>query len=376
MNSLRHAPLALLFLPAFGAGCGTGAAPDSHVVSASEHAPSAREEEGVVHLSTEARAFVRTLALVGTNDVTVLQAPAQVAFRDGATAQIGAPVAGRVSAVHVRVGEAVAEGAPLLTLRSPDAAASRAELAATRAALETALNEARRTAEMFEHGVGTERERRAADLEVARLEIDLARARTVTSFLGRGVGGDVVVRAPFAGTVLSRRASIGLAAEPGGEPLVELGDPARIGVVAEVFDRDATSIQPGASVEFRVASHPEPLRGHVTYLAPVVSSGTRTLPVLIELDSIEGSLRPGMFGRVSITTGAAGIVLPNSAVLLRDGRRSVVYVDEGEGTYARRDVTIRPSIDGHVQVLEGLALGDLVVVEGALLLDGAADLLL
>ena len=376
MNSPRRAPLALLLLSGFAAGCGSTGAQDSHVISASERVPTAPEQEGIVHLSTEARAFVRTLALVGTDDVTVLQAPARVAFRDGATAQVGAPVAGRVSAVHVRVGEAVAEGAPLLTLRSPDAAASRAELAVTRAALETALSEARRTAEMFEHGVGTERERRAADLEVSRLEIELARARTVTSFLGRGVGGEVVLRAPFAGTVLSRRASVGLAAEPGGEPLIEIGDPARIGVIAEVFDRDAASIQPGASVEFRLATHPEPLRGHVTYLAPVVSAGTRTLPVLIELDVIDGSLRPGMFGRVSITTGDAGIVLPNSAVLLRDGRRSVVYVDEGEGTYARHDVTIRPSMDGHVQVLDGLALGDLVVVEGALLLDGAADLLL
>ncbi len=339
-------------------------------------ASAASSEESDVHLSDEARHFVRSDVIRPSRDVTALRAPARVAFREGAIAEIGTPVSGRIVQVHVRVGDTVTMGAPLLTLRSPDAAATRAQLAAARAALSNALAEARRSAEMLERGVGTERERRAADVRVAELEIELARARTAVSIVGGGAGGDVVLRAPISGTVLSRRAVVGMAVEPGAEELVEIGDPSGIGVVAEVFDRDAALVRVGATASVVFPSIEGTLRGRVTHVAPIVTAGMRTVPVRIELEEVPASLRSGLFGRVSIALVDEGIVLPSSAVLVRDGQHTVVYLDQGGGRYSRREVTVGPPIDGHVPVLSGLEPGERAVVEGALLLDGAADLLL
>ncbi len=357
-------------------GC-SGAAPRADTLGETETSPAVVLPDGAIRLSAEALGFIHTEQAQMGGDVSALHAPARVAYRDGSIAEVGTPVSGRITEVHVRLGDTVVEGAPLVTLRSPDAASTRAELSATRTELSHALAEARRAAEMLEHGVSTDRERRDADLHVSELEIQLVRAETQVSILGRGAGGTVVLRAPLAGTVLSRRAAIGMAVDPStSEPLIEIGDPDALGVSADVFDRDAALVRVGANALVTFPSLDHPLSGTVAYVAPVVSSGLRTIEVRIELTETSDRLRQGLFGRASITLVDAGIVLPSGAVLIRDGDRTVVYVEREPGTFAARDVEVGPSVDGHVYVASGIAAGETVVVEGALLLDGSADQLL
>src|SRR5262249_52655439 len=153
-------------------------------------------------------------------------------------------------------------------------------------------------------------------------------------------------------------------------PLVEIGDPTTLGVVADVFDRDAAMVRIGAEAHVSLPAIEQPLDGHVTYIAPSVSSTLRTVPVRIELDHPMPGLRPGLFGRATISLLEDALVLPSTAVLVRDGQHTVVYIDEGNATYARRDVQIGPSIEGQVHVISGLQDGERVVVDGALLIDG------
>lgn len=137
-----------------------------------------------------------------------------------------------------------------------------------------------------------------------------------------------------------------------------------------------SQVHEGAPVEVSFPTSDQPCRGHVAYVAPAVTEGVRTVPVRIELDALPPDARPGLFGRASIGLVDEGISLPASAVLVRDGDRTVVYVETGEGRFASRDVEIGPSHDGRVYIARGVSAGDHVVVEGALLLDGTADLLL
>lgn len=378
LRVLRASPPWLLACSIWMGACSGGPTRSEPTTAENEpSAPATLLEDGSIRLSEAALRFVRTEAVALASDVSALHAPARVAYRDGSIAEVGTPVSGRITEIHVRLGDTVSEGDSLVTLRSPDAASTRAELSATRAALRNALVEARRAADMLEHGVSTERERREADLRVAELEIQLVRVETQVAILGRGAGGTVVLRAPIAGTILSRRASIGMVVEPGaGEPLVEIGDPAALGVSADVFDRDAALVRVGARAQVTFPSLDAPLTGHVAHVAPVVSRGLRTVSVRIELDETSDRLRPGLFGRASLTMVDAGIVLPSSAVLIRDGDRTIVYVERDEGVFSARDVDIGPSVDGHVYVASGLTAGERVVVQGALLLDGAADQLL
>lgn len=330
-----------------------------------------------VRLSEDAQTFVRIEPAQPAADVSTLRAPARVAYRDGSLAEVGAPTTGRITSVLIRTGQTVAVGAPLFVLRSPDAAAMRAELAAARTRLETALAEARRAADMVDRGVGTERERRAADLHVSEIEIELARARTEVGIVGGGHGGEVTVRAPLAGVVVARRAAVGMTVGPtDASALVEIGDPNALGITADVFDRDAASVRPGASAVVSLPGYADPFHGHVAYVAPTVTSSVRTVPVRIDVDDLPDDARAGLFGRASIALVEHGVVLPTAAVLIRDGSRTVVYTELERGHYASRDVDVQPAGDGLVRVIDGVDEGDRVVVDGALLIDGAADLLL
>ena len=107
-----------------------------------------------------------------------------------------------------------------------------------------------------------------------------------------------------------------------------------------------------------------------------MSNGLRTASVRIELEEKPAGLRPGMFGRVRIESAAVGPTLPTEAVLIKDGKDSVVYVAKDALTFERRAVVVGQSIEGRVQVISGLSRGERVVVRGALLLDGAAEQLL
>ena len=91
---------------------------------------------------------------------------------------------------------------------------------------------------------------------------------------------------------------------------------------------------------------------------------------------VEG-LQAGMLAQVALTAGSdAAIVVPVSAVLIKDGKRRVVYIEQPEGNFAARDVVLGRNHEGRVAILKGLNPGDRVVVRGALLLDTQAELLL
>src|SRR5262249_43696861 len=143
------------------------------------------------------------------NDGTVT-APARVEFREGAVSKIGATLSGRVVAVHVRTGDHVEQGAPLASLECPDAAAARSAVDAANASLREARVALEREERMLSQGVGVERDKLAAETRVAELESDLAKAHAAAAFAGPGADGQVELRSPIHGTVISLAATVGM----------------------------------------------------------------------------------------------------------------------------------------------------------------------
>jgi cobalt-zinc-cadmium efflux system membrane fusion protein len=292
-------------------------------------------------------------------------------------ARVAAPIEGRVATIHVKVGDKVKAGDPLVTLQSPAAAAIRAELDSASVAHGAAQTSLERQDSMLQKGVGIESERFQAEVDLRKSQADLARSERAAAYLGAGSGSTVVVRAPIDGTVIQRTATIGAVADPNGEALIELGDPSALWVVADVFERDLPLIKSGSDVSVEVSASTTPVHARVASVGSALNDGMRTAPVYVSLDDQVPALRAGMFARATITSDSQkGVDLPVTAVLIKDGKRSVVYVERTDGAFVPRDVTVAQPIEGHVQVLAGLDDGERVVVEGALLLDGAAEQLL
>lgn len=336
-----------------------------------------RLEDGALRIREDSRRFVE-VAEVGDDAVAALvRAPGRLAFREGAVSEIGPPSDGRVTDVHVRVGERVAAGAPLVTIASPSAAQVRGELARARVLVRAAEAELARQEEMAASGVGVAVDRARAEAELAQARAMLSALSATASSIGRGSAASVVVRAPIGGTVLARRATVGATVEAGGEPLVVLGEPGAVRVVAEVFERELPLVAEGARAHVSIASLRDPAAAIVEAVGGAVDPETRRAPVYLTLEDggVATQLRAGMYARAEIEVGDAGIAIPTSAVLVKDGGRTVVFVARDERTFAEREIRVGAPVAGRVPVLSGLERGERVVTRGALLLDGQAEIL-
>jgi cobalt-zinc-cadmium efflux system membrane fusion protein len=331
-----------------------------------------------VVLQEAARSYI-ALEEVGSAETRVsIRAPARLAFRDNAISRVGAPIPARVMKVQVRVGDKVIPGDPLATLASPDASAFHSNLARAKVEHSAALEALERQEDMLAKGVGREYEKAMAEVRVKDAAERLRAAKREVALLGKSFGGTVIVTSQIEGTVLRRHATVGAQVDPEGEPLFEIGNPRDLWVVADVFQDDLGMIQPGADVTLDLAAMSEPVQGKVLSIGVLLDTAVRRAPVYVELDaSTRDSLRAGMFARALISASAIdGLTVPTDAVLIKDGDKTIVYVERSVGVFEPREVELGHGFENRVEIVSGLHAGERVAMKGALLIDGAANQLL
>lgn len=303
--------------------------------------------------------------------------PGRVAFRPQAMAAIGTPMAGRVLSIDVRPGEVVKAGASLITLQSADVAAARSALAQAEARAAAAEDLLRRQNEMVKKGVGLEVERFGAETAAREARAELDRAGRAVALIGGGSGDRFILRAPASGVVLAIRANVGAVVSPGGDALIDVGDPSKLWVVADIPESEVGGIASGRLADVRVPGADARFEAVVDGVGQVVDGEQRRLPIYLALKGEVRKLSPGMLAEVRLNaSGDIGLSLPSTAVLIKDGSRRVVYVQRPDGKFEARVVRTGVSREGRVTIQEGLQSGEKVVVRGALLLDSEAEQLL
>src|SRR5262249_49593603 len=120
---------------------------------------STQRPDGSVRLSRQSQPYVVTQKVAVGASTPVVNAPARIAFRDGAVSQVNLPITGRITAIHVKTGDRVKPGDALVTISSPEAAAARAQLASATAEHDAAVQETARQDTMARSGVGVDSER-------------------------------------------------------------------------------------------------------------------------------------------------------------------------------------------------------------------------
>lgn len=329
-----------------------------------------------IKLAPASRPYV-TVNVVQSQSVSpTVQAPAKVAFRSKALSTVGAVIEGRISKIFVQVGERVKAGTVLAIMESREAAQMRSDVARTAAELQRAQDQARRQAVMQQSGVGLEVERAEAEIQLREAQTEHDRSLQAVRMLGDGSDQTIKLLAPIDGVVLQIDSSVGAAVEAG-TTLFKLGEPGALWVVADVFDTDLPRIESGAKAVIEINALPEPVAGFVAAIGADIQPELRRGAVYVEFNNPQLDLKPGMFARVSIeVAGVHRIVLPTTAVVIRDKKQTVVYVEVDEGQYELRNVQIGQAKNGQVPILSGLKDGERVVTSGALLLDSAASMLL
>lgn len=332
--------------------------------------------KGFIHVKPESVKMLDIAAVADPQGVQLAWAPAHVAFVEDRVASVSVPVSARVQTVSAHVGDMVKAGDLLATLVSPDALRTRYDVAAAKTAHDVAVVEAQRQQTMVDKGVGVEVDLRAAQAKVRETSQELGRAQGTAALLGSGGGDRIELRAPRAGIVAERKAVVGTSAEPG-SALFTIGDPQAMNVVAEVFESDLPGILVGSSVQVEVPQLPKPLKGTVRYLGATLDKESRRAAVVVALSEQNPVLRPGMQAKVGVQlSNLQEMLIPVSAVLIKDESHSVVYVQHENSQFEARVVTLGRPSRGLVPVISGLKVGEKIVVRGGLLLDGAASQLL
>ncbi|MEO8433078.1 MAG: efflux RND transporter periplasmic adaptor subunit [Acidobacteriota bacterium] len=326
--------------------------------------------------------WARALATDVTPSVEV---PAELVPDEDRTARIGAPVESRVIKVHVRVGDHVSKDQALVTLRSSEASTARsdlekslAELRSRRASL-TYARVARERAERLLEAKAMSRqevERARTDEETAQsafrqAESEAERARAGMASIGPAVAsGEVTLRSPISGVVLSREAVPG-SIVASGTPLVTVTDSQTLWLEVSASERLSGVIYPGLRIGFTVPAFPgKTFEGIVRSVAGALDARTRTLPVQAIVDNRSGGLKPRMFATARIEAGppTRAVVVPDTAIVLVDEKPVIfVAVPDGSGAarFERREVELGNRFFGRAAVLAGVEDGELVVLEGA-----------
>jgi cobalt-zinc-cadmium efflux system membrane fusion protein len=303
--------------------------------------------------------------------------PGRVTFRPEALLAIDTPASGRVLSVDVRPGDRVKAGATLLILQSVEAAGARVALQQASARAEVAAELLRRQDEMLARGIGLEVERLEAALRLREARSELERARRAAAMIGDGRSDRIALRAPHDAVVAAVKATVGAIVEPNGGSLVELADPARLWIVADVPEGEVSGIAEGHGAVAHLPGADARIEGVVTGVGSRVDPETRRVPVYITPSGKLPQLTPGMLAEVLLSgQGSPVLSLPVAAVLIKGGTRRIVYVQATDGRFEPRTVRTGRSRAGQVVILEGIEAGEPVVVRGALLLDGEAEQLL
>ena len=300
-----------------------------------------------------------------------------------ATVAVVPRAAGRLQDISVRLGDRVSRGQRIAKIedfelqeqvKQQEAAleVSRATIRQREADLKLAETNAERSRNLFARQLLPKQtlDDTEARYQAAVAQLDLARAQNNQSTarldeLRINLQNTVIV-SPVNGFVARR------AVDPGAfvgqnAPVVDVVDIGRVRLVANIVEKDLTSMQTGDETRVEVDAFPgEMFMGRVARVAPVLDPATRTAPIEIEIPNPGFRLKPGMYARVTVTTDERkeALVVPANAVVDTGGRRGV-FLAADNNTVSFRPVTVGIEESTQIEILDGLSEGDRVVTTGA-----------
>jgi RND family efflux transporter MFP subunit len=342
-----------------------------------------REEPKRAGAAPQAPVAVRVAPATLEERPEVYEATGTVRARTAAT--VSSKVTGYVQEVHVRVGDRVREGQPLVTLDARDLETGVRRADAARAEIQSAIPEAESgmaaaTAQL-ELAQATYRriDELARKKSVSNQELDEASARLKAAQAASGMArgrraqldakmaqvdeerrAAVIMRdyarinAPFAGVVTARSVEPGNLAAPGA-PLLTIEREGAFRLEAAVEESKLPAVRAGQSVEVALEALDRTIPARVSEVVPAVDASSRAYIVKIDLPAL-AQVRSGMFGRALFRLGSRQVLAVPAGAVVERGQLQAVYVVE-DGAAHTRLVTL----GAKGEVLSGLTAGDKVV---------------
>lgn len=307
--------------------------------------------------------------------------PGRVDYNLEKMAIVGAKLTGRLSAVNVRQGEWVRQGAVLATVSSLELGRAEADYIKGLAKAQSLRPRMDRSAELYREKIISTQEfeisrmeydTAAAELNAARIalqNIGLTRQEIDALPASGGAVRDYQLRSPINGIVTERTAVIGQSITPA-DNLFVIADLSKLWILLDVYEKDIHLIRNGARVTIISASG-ESLQARVAHTGAVIHPEKKTATVRVEV------INPGQKLRVGQTVSAKvdGLFserenvfsLPSEAVHSIEGKR-IVMIEKSRGVYEARQVETGAVIEDKTIVISGVKPDDNVVTTGSFII--------
>jgi RND family efflux transporter MFP subunit len=276
---------------------------------------------------------------------------------------VASRILGRVKTLAItRAGQPVQQDELLVELEATDLQAlldqSRAALNAATSRRDQAKSDFERTESLAQQGIAApskvDSDRNAyatATAEVERAQKTVTGAETALGF--------AKITAPITGIVVDKQINQGDIVQPG-QPICTIYDPTRLQLVAVVREELAGRLRIGQTVDVTLDSLGKECQGTVAEIVPTAQAQSRSFEV-----KVTGPCQPGivtgMFGRLHVPIDTvAELRVPKTAVQ-RIGQLDFVGVVTAAGTMQRRFVRTGRSDGDSVEILSGLAAGEVVL---------------
>jgi len=158
--------------------------------------------------------------------------------------------------------------------------------------------------------------------------------------------------------------------------VMSLADLSSVWLLVDVFEKQANWVKLGDTAEVRLSYQPgKTWTGRVNYIYPSLDKTTRSLKVRLVFDNPDEMLKPNMFAKVKILSGAKNniLIIPTEA-LIRTGAQERVIIAKGKGRFEQRMVSSGLESGAYIEISDGLEEDEQVVVSGQFLLDSEASL--
>ncbi len=318
---------------------------------------------------------------------------------------VGAKVAGRVSQVHVDLGDRVTAGDPLVTLdqdefqlqvaqaeaqlqqarsavglrdgdpveklrpeNAPPVRQERAMLAESESSLKRAATLLSQNAisqgeyDLAEAAAEVADARYASALNGVHEKIATIGVREAELSLARQRLTDAVIRSPLNGFVRERQVAVGTFLAIG-QPIAAIVSTHPLRFRGTVSERHAQAIAIDQRISLRIESLPQPRVAEITRVSPALDQQSRSLAFEALVDNSDHRLRTGLFVEADlvIDPDATALVVPDTSIVEFAGAEKVWKVVDGVAQ--EQEILTGARRDGRCEVLRGLAVGDRILVD-------------
>lgn len=267
--------------------------------------------------------------------------------------QVTTEIAGQIDNILFQDGSFVKKGTPLIIL---DDAVSKAKYASAKANYDYSESNYQRMLVLSHKGAVAQQTMDQAKATLAEKKAAAEEARVLVE--------KASLVAPFDGVLGKAKVSPGEFVNVG-QALVSLTDIDNLRVEFNVSEKYFADVKIGQQVTLKSSAYPsKAFYGKVAYIAPTINTEGRTISVYADVPNQDHMLTAGLFVNVTLLLGTKNNVLliPASSLVATIDGQQVYKVVNNKAVAV--NLTLGQRTENQVQVIEGLALGDVVVVAG------------